>query len=132
MENVKILIHEKTLKEPMADKEIDEKESLELKKIDNLNLDKSKKFLSSTQFKVEHVFVDIFEKDKLTQDLINKFTYFSSQNEVYLNMKFNCNFFKLRKEKNNIVFQSSAPLNNQILVNRNGFKTKDLLCRRTS
>ena len=40
----------------MIDKEIDEKEALELEKIYNLNLEKTKEIEENTQFKLEDVF----------------------------------------------------------------------------
>ena len=54
--NVITLIYEKTLKQSMVDKKIDEKDALEMKKIYNHYLDKRKGITEKTQFKLENVF----------------------------------------------------------------------------
>ena len=63
----------------MLDKKKDAKEALELKKVNNHYLDKRKKILKKTQFKVEDVFGDIISKDIFSQEQINKPNNFSSK-----------------------------------------------------
>ena len=74
--NVITLLYEKTLKQPMVDKKIDEKEAEELKKIYNHYIDKRKEIMKSTQFKVEDVFGDIISKDNFSQEQITKLNNF--------------------------------------------------------
>ena len=66
------MLYEKTLKQSMVDKKIDEKEAQELKKIYNHYLDKRKEIMKNTQFKVEDVFGDVISKDKFSQEQIIK------------------------------------------------------------
>ena len=66
------LLYEKTLKESMLDKKIDEKEAQELKKIYNHYLDKRKEIMKNTNFKVEDVFGDVISKDNFSQEQITK------------------------------------------------------------
>ena len=66
------LLYEKTLKQSMVDKKIDEKEALELKKIYNHYVDKKSEIMKNTQFKVEDIFNDIINKDTISQDTIVK------------------------------------------------------------
>ena len=56
------LSYEKTLKQSMIDYKKGEKEALELKNIYSHYLDKRKKILTSTKFKVEDVFGDVISK----------------------------------------------------------------------
>ena len=56
------LLYEKTLKQSMIDKKIDEKELLELKKIYIHYIDKRSEIMENTQFKVEDVFGDVISK----------------------------------------------------------------------
>ena len=70
--NIITLLYEKTLKQSMVDKKIDEKEAQELKKIYNHYLDKRKEIMKNTQFKVEDVFGDVISKDKFSQEQIIK------------------------------------------------------------
>ena len=79
------LLYEKTLKQSMVDKKIDEKEAQELKKIYNHCLDKRKDIMKNTQFKVEDVFGDVISKDKFSQEQITKLSNFFSQNNVKSN-----------------------------------------------
>ena len=74
--NVITLLYEKTLKQSMIDKKIDEKEALELKKIYNPYLDKRKEILKNTQFKVEDVVGDVISKDNFSQEQITKLNNF--------------------------------------------------------
>ena len=61
--NVVCLLYEKTLKLSMLDKKDDEKEAIELKKIQNHYVDKTTVIMKNTQFKVEFVFVDVWGKE---------------------------------------------------------------------
>ena len=70
--NVITLLYEKTLKQSMVDKKIDQKEAEELKKIYNHYLDKRKEIMKNTQFKVEDVFGDVISKDNFSQEQITK------------------------------------------------------------
>ena len=70
--NVITLLYEKTLKQSMVDKKLDEKEAQELKKIYNLYIDKRSEIMKNTQFKVEDVFGDVISKDRISQEQINK------------------------------------------------------------
>ena len=60
--NVVTLLYEKTLKQSMVDKMIDDKEALELKNVYNHYLEKRSSFMKNTQFTVEDVFDDILSK----------------------------------------------------------------------
>ena len=53
------LLYEKTLKESMIDKKINEKESEQLKQIYNHYVDKKSEIMKNTQFKVEDIFTDV-------------------------------------------------------------------------
>ena len=70
------LFFEKTLKQSMIDKKIDEKEAQELKKIYNHYIDKRSEIMKNTQFKVEDVFGDIINKDNFSQEQITKLNNF--------------------------------------------------------
>ena len=70
------LLYEKTLKQSMVDKKIDEKEAQELKKIYNHYLNKRKEIMKNTQFKVEDVFGDTISKDNFSQEQITKLNNF--------------------------------------------------------
>ena len=74
--NVITLLYEKTLKQSMVDKKIDEKEAQELKKIYNHYLDKRKEIMKNTSFKVEDVFGDLISKDNFSQEQITKLNNF--------------------------------------------------------
>ena len=56
------LLYEKSLKQSMVDKKIDQKEAEELKKIYNHYLDKRKEMMKNTEFKVDDIFGDIIKK----------------------------------------------------------------------
>ena len=60
----------------MIDKKIDEKESLELKKIYNHYIDKRKEIMNSTKFKVEDIFGDVISKDSISPEQITKLNSF--------------------------------------------------------
>ena len=74
--NVITLLYEKTLKQSMVDKKIDEREAQELKKIYNHYIDKRSKIMKNTSFKVEDVFGDVISKDKFSQEQITKLNIF--------------------------------------------------------
>ena len=74
--NVITLLYEKTLKQSMIDKKIDEKEAQELKKIYNHYIDKRSEMMKNTSFKVEDVFGDIISKDNFSQEQITKLNNF--------------------------------------------------------
>ena len=74
--NVITLLYEKTLKESMIDRKIDEKEAEQLKQIYNHYLDKRKEIMKKTQFKVEDVIGDVTSKDSFSQEQITKLNSF--------------------------------------------------------
>ena len=74
--NVITLLYEKTLKQSMVDKKIDEKEALELKKIYNHYIDKRSEIMKNTTFRVEDVFGDVISKDNYSQEQITKLNNF--------------------------------------------------------
>ena len=106
--NVITLLYEKTLKESMIDKKIDQKEADQLKQIYNHYVDKKSEIMKNTSFRVEDVFNDIIHKDTISPEQITKLNNFFSKNDVSININFKFNFFKNRKDKN-IDYQPSAP-----------------------
>ena len=102
------VLYEKTLKESMIDKKIDQKEAEQLKQIYNHYVDKKSEIMKNTSFKVEDVFNDVIKKDTISQEQIIKLKNFLAQNDLNKNIKINFNFFKTRKNKN-IDYQASAP-----------------------
>ena len=70
------ILCEKTLNQSMIDKKIDEKKSVELKKIYDHYLDKRKQIMDSTKFKVEDIFGDVISKDSILPEQINKLNNF--------------------------------------------------------
>ena len=66
------LLYEKTLKESMVDKKINEKESEQLKQIYNHYIDKKSEIMKNTQFKVEDLFTDVISKDTFPTEQITK------------------------------------------------------------
>ena len=74
--NVIKLLYEKTLKESMIDKKIDQKEADQLKQIYNHYNDKKSEIMKNTSFKVEDVFNDIIHKDTISQEQITKLNNF--------------------------------------------------------
>ena len=74
--NVLTLLHEKTLKQSLVDKEIVEKEAQDLKKIYNHYIDKRWEIMTNTSFKVEDVFCDVISKDNFSREQITKLNIF--------------------------------------------------------
>ena len=74
--NVITLLYEETMKKSLIDKEIDEKEAQELKKIYNHYIDKRSEIMKNTSFKVEDVFGDVISKDSFSQEQIIKLNKF--------------------------------------------------------
>ena len=74
--NVITLLYEKTLKESMIDKKIDQKEAEQLKQIYNHYVDKKPEIMKNTQFKVEEIFTDVIHKDTISQEQIVKLNNF--------------------------------------------------------
>ena len=74
--NVITLLYDKTLKQSMVDKKIDEKEAQELKKIYNHYIDKRTEIMKNTSCKVEDVFADIISKNNFSQEQITKLNNF--------------------------------------------------------
>ena len=70
--NVMTLLYEKTLKESMIDKKINEKEAEQLKQIYNHYIDKKSEKMKNTQFKVEDAFGDVISKDTISTEKITK------------------------------------------------------------
>ena len=66
------LLYDKTLKQSMIDKKIDEKETQELKKIYNHYIDKKSEIMRNTSFKVEDIFGYVFSKDSILPEQIIK------------------------------------------------------------
>ena len=77
--NVITLLYEKTLKESMIDKKIDQKEVEQLKQIYNHYLDKKSEIMKNTQFKVEEVFTEVISKDTISTEQITKLNNFSAK-----------------------------------------------------
>ena len=74
--NVITLLYEKTLKQSMIDKKIDEKEAMEMKKIYNHYLDKRSEIMKNTSFRVEDVFGDVISKDSISPEQITNLNTF--------------------------------------------------------
>ena len=74
--NVITLLYEKTSKQSMVDKKIDEKEAEQLKQIYNHYIDKRKEILKSTQLKVEDVFTAVISKDTILTEQTTKMNKF--------------------------------------------------------
>ena len=74
--NVITLLYEKTLKESMIDKKIDQKEAEQLKQIYNHYVDKKSEIMKNTQFRVEDIFNDVINKDTISQEQIVKLNNF--------------------------------------------------------
>ena len=70
------ILYENTLNQSMIDKQIDEKEAQELKKIYNHYVDKRKEIMDSTSFKVEDIFGDVISKDSISPEQITKLNNF--------------------------------------------------------
>ena len=74
--NVLTLLYEKTLKESMIDKKIDQKEAEELQKIFNHYVDKRSQIMKNTSFKVEDIFGDVINKNTISTEQITKLNNF--------------------------------------------------------
>ena len=83
----------------MIDQKIDEKESEQLKQINNQYVDKKSEIMKNTQFKVEDVFTDVISKDTISTEQITNLKKKFSQNDVNININIKFTFFKHRKEK---------------------------------
>ena len=70
------LLYEKTLKESMIDKKINQKESEQLKQVYNHYVDKKSEIMKNTQFKVEDIFTDVISKDTISTEQITKLNNF--------------------------------------------------------
>ena len=70
------ILYEKTLRESMIDKKIDQKEADQLKQIYNHYVDKKSEIMKNTQFKVEDIFNDVINKDTISQEQIIKLNNF--------------------------------------------------------
>ena len=77
--NVIALLFEKTLKESMIDKKIDQKEAEQLKQIYNHYIDKGKEIMKNTSFIVEDVFGNVISKDSISPEQINKLNNFLAE-----------------------------------------------------
>ena len=70
------ILYEKTFKQSMMDKQIDEGEALELKKICKHYLDKRKEFMNSIKFRVEYVVFDVIFKGSVSPEQKTKINNF--------------------------------------------------------
>ena len=66
------ILYEKTLNQSMINKKNDEKEALDLKKIYNHYLDKRKKIMNSTKFRVENKFGDVISENFISPEQATK------------------------------------------------------------
>ena len=73
------MLYEKTLKESMIDKKIDQNEAEQLKQIYNHYIDKKSEIMKNTQFKVEDVFTDVISKDSISTEEKTKSNNFSTK-----------------------------------------------------
>ena len=74
--NVSTLLYEKTLRESMIDKVINQKEADQLKQIYNHYVDKKSEIMRNTSFKVEDIFNNVINKDTISQEQIIKLNNF--------------------------------------------------------
>ena len=70
------MLYEKTLKESMIDKVINQKEAEQLKQIYNHYVDKKSETMKNTQFKVEDIFNEVINKYTISQEQIVKLNNF--------------------------------------------------------
>ena len=77
--NVFTLLYEKALEQSMVDRKIDEKEALEIKKINNNYIDNRSEPMKNSIFKVEDVFGDVIGEDSFNQEQITKPNTFSTK-----------------------------------------------------
>ena len=94
--NIITLLIEKTLKESMIDKVINQKEADQLKQIYNHYVDEKSEIMKNTSFKIEDIFNDVINKIQYHK---NKYLNFFSQNDVNININIKFNVFKPKKEK---------------------------------
>ena len=73
------MLYEKSLKQSVIDRKINEKETHELKKQCNLYLDERSDIMRSTQFMVEEVFGRLLNKASLFVEQITKLSNFSAK-----------------------------------------------------
>ena len=92
--NVITLFYDKTLKQSMVDKKIDEKEAQELKKIHNHYIDKRSEIMKKTSFKVEDIFGDVVSRDSFSPYYKTKLITFLDESNVNINININFKFFK--------------------------------------
>ena len=76
------LQYEKTLKQTLIDKKIDDKEALEFEKIYIHYLEKRKETMKNIQFKFWEVSGDFLRKESLTNGQITQFNSFFNRNDV--------------------------------------------------
>ena len=74
--NVITLLYEKTLKESMIDKVINQKEAGQLKQVYNHYVERKSEIMKNTQFKVEDIFNEVINKDTISQEQIVKLNNF--------------------------------------------------------
>ena len=74
--NVYTLLHEKTLKQSLIDKKLDEKKTEELEKIYCHYLDKRSEIMKNIQSKVEDVIGDLLNKDTISTEHLMKISNF--------------------------------------------------------
>ena len=77
--NVITLLYEKTLKESMTGKKLDQKEAEQVKRNYSHYIGKRKEIMNSTKFKVEDVFCDVISKDNFSQEQKTKPNNFSAK-----------------------------------------------------
>ena len=94
--NIITLLIEKTLKESMIDKVINQKEADQLKQIYNHYVDEKSEIMKNTSFIIEDIFNDVINKIQYHK---NKYLNFFSQNDVNININIIFNVFKPKKEK---------------------------------
>ena len=118
--NVITLLYEKTLKESMIDKKINQKEADQLKQIYNHYVDKKSEIMKNTSFKVEDIFNDVINKDTISHEQIIKLNISFSKNDLNINIEINFKFLNREKKKQtimkpvllqNIIFKNSIPYN---------------------
>ena len=105
---VTTLLFDKTLKESMIDKRIDEKEGGKLISTYDHYINKQDENRKWTQFKVEKVFGKIIQKDTNSPEQITKPNNFLAK-YIYIYIKIGSNLFKPKKKNNNNI-EPSAPL----------------------
>ena len=67
-----MVLYEKTLKESMIDKKIDQKKAEQLKQIYNHYVDKRMENINSTKFKVEGIFGNVISKGSSSTEQLTK------------------------------------------------------------